>query len=86
MNRKDFFEQSTNSSLMYMYLKQYTFDSNIMESLARNVLVSAGSKPESNLRCAFPGRLLSFFLRYLCLGLCPANMERTKDACNPFLI
>lgn len=86
MARKDFFEQSTNSSLMYMYLKQYVFHSSIMEGLARNVLVSAGSQPGSNLRSACPGRLLSFFLRYLRLGLCPASMERTRDACNPFLI
>ncbi|XP_074750765.1 zinc finger MYM-type protein 4-like isoform X4 [Strix uralensis] len=86
MTRKDFFEQSTDALLMYMYLKQYAFGSSITERLARNLLVSAGSKPESNLRSSFPGRLLSFFLRYLCLGLCPANIERTKDACNPFLI
>lgn len=71
---------------MCTYLKQHAFDSISTERLARNVLVSAGSQPESSLRSAFPGRVRSFCLRYLCLGLCPANMERTRDACDLFLI
>lgn len=65
---------------MPRHLKQCGFDSSIRERLARNELVSAGTKPEHSLKSAFPGRLLSFFLKYLCLGLYPTNMEKTKDA------